>query len=171
MIYVNDVLVTEEKTLELAEKALKVYLATEKLVLTGQNEELLTEKEIEQMLVNLSTTIKLTATGSSKILMDFKEELHTYMLKVEAYIETTRETEDYSSIMASFVQVTEALLEFEAVANFLEKNLIDQEQIQTISIKALEQAEEGNTEYLLDLMEYELLPILQHFIDETNMVM
>jgi len=103
--------------------------------------------------------------------MDFKEELHTYILKVKAYIETARETEDFSSMMTSFIQVTEALIEFEAVANFLGKKLIDQEQIQTISIKALEQAEEGNIDYILDLMEYELLPILQHFIDETNMVM
>jgi len=171
MIYVNDILVTEEATLELAEKALKVYLATEKLVVTGPNEELLSEQEIEQVLVKFPATIKLVAIGSSKLLMDFKEELHTYILKVKAYIETARETEDFSSMMTSFIQVTEALIEFEAVANFLGKKLIDQEQIQTISIKALEQAEEGNIDYILDLMEYELLPILQHFIDETNMVM
>lgn len=171
MIYVNDVLVTNEETLELAEKALKDFLATEKLVVTGQNEELLTEQEIKQILVNLPTTIKFTAISSSKVLLDFKEELNTYILKVEAYIDTTRETEDFSSTMASFVEVTEALLEFEVVANFLDKKLIDREQIQTISKKALEQAEEGNADYLLDLIEYELLPILQYFIDETNMVM
>lgn len=171
MIYVNNVLVTEEKAPETAGGKLKVYLATEKLVLLNENEELLEENEVEQLLMNLPSAINLTAIRSSELLANFKEELHTYILKVEGYIDTTRETEDFSTTMTSFIQVSEALLEFEAVANFLEKKLINQDQIQTITKKALEQAEEGNAEYLLDLMEYELLPILQNFIDETNMVM
>ena len=171
MIYVNDVLVTEEETYELAKNSLKVYLASEKLVLLNKMKNSYMNNEMEQILMNLPSAINLTAIRSSELLADFKEELHSYILKVEGYIDTTRETEDFSTTMTSFVQVSEALLEFEVVANFLEKKLIDQDQIQTITKKALEQAEEGNTEYLLDLMEYELLPILQNFIDETNMVM
>lgn len=171
MIYVNDMLVTEKTTMELAEKDLKKYLATEKMIVIGADKELLTEQEIKQCLINFPTTIKLTAISSTQILMDFKEELHTYILRVEEYIDTARDTEDFQSILNSFIQLTEALLEFEAVANFLGKELIDQQEIQVVSEKALTQAEEGNTEYILDLMEYELLPILHQFIDETNVVM
>lgn len=171
MIYVNDVFVTAEATYELAEVALKSYLATEKLVIVGPNKELVTEQEIEQILMNLTAKVNLTAICSSEILKEFKEELHSYILKVEEYIEVAREAENFSTTMTSFVQVLEALIEFEVVANFLQKKLIDSEQINVISTKALKQAEEKNTEYILDLLEYELLPMLHRFIDETNMVM
>ncbi|MBE1555014.1 hypothetical protein [Sporosarcina limicola] len=168
MIYVNELLVTEEKSRETAVQLVTEYLATKKLVLISGNNEILNEEEIRLLITEQPAVLKLTALHSNEVLRDFKEELHNYIVKIEEYVEDTRESENFTSAMNSFVQVAEALLEFEAVANYLRKKLINHQQIQAISTKALSQAEEGDSEYILDLIEYELLPILHQFIDETN---
>lgn len=167
MIYVNDVLVTEEENQKIAEKMLKMYLTTEKLVLIREDNEIVDEQEIGTILINRPAIVKLKAIRTSALLRDFKEELQNYILRVEEYVEATRESEDFSMVMTSFVQVTEGILEFSAVAKFLQKDLIDQQQIHEITKKALQQAEAGNNEYLLDLLEYELIPMIYHFLSET----
>lgn len=171
MIYVNGHIVTEEKSYETATEHLKEFLFKEKLVVVKEGDDPMSQEELSTILKSDVKEIKLTAMKSSTLLRGFKEELHTYILKVEQYIENIRETEEFSTVSKSFVQVTEALLEFSSVEEYLQKELVQQPQIEDISRKALEQAKVGNNEYILDLLEYELLPILHHFLNETNEVM
>jgi len=168
MLFINDILVTEEDDIQVVEKSVKSYLTEQKLVIMNEDNHPMNEEELQDNIANYSGTLKLTAITTSMLLREFKGELHNYILKVEDYIGDTRETEDFSTVSISFIQATEALLEFEVVAEFLQKKLINQQTIQDISRKALEQAKIGNSEYILDLLEYELLPILNHFINETN---
>lgn len=171
MIYVNGYVVTEENDFDTAAELLKNFLFAEKLIVVKEDKEPMSQHELTAILKSGTKEIKLSAIKSSLLLREFKEELHTYILQVEQYVEKIRETENLSTVMNSFVQVTEALIEFSAVEEFLQKKLVQQNQLNDISRKALEQAEVGNNEYVLDLLEYELLPILHHFLDETNEVM
>ncbi|MEK5146251.1 hypothetical protein MKX53_04360 [Psychrobacillus sp. FSL K6-4615] len=171
MLYVNDHLVTEEKEVEIVAQQLKDYLFTEKLIIVKQDQQPMSQDELASLLLNNNPELRLVAMHTSVLLSEFNDELETYIRKVEVYIEDMRETENFSDVLSGFVQVTEALLEFSSVEEFLQKSLLDQQQMNDISTKALARAEEGNYEYVLDVLEYEVLTILQHFLDETNEVM
>lgn len=171
MIYVNGNIVTDADDIEIAAQDLKGYLATKRLLIVNDAEEPMSHQQLSAILSSNTEEIRLAAIETSILLRAFKEELATYTLKVEQYIESTRETEDYSTVLTSYTQVTEALLDFSVVEEFLQKELIDQEYLSDISSKCLKRGEEGNFEYILDIMEYELLPLFENFIKETNEVM
>lgn len=172
MLYVNGQMVTEKMELEAVAQHLKEYLYKEKLIIVKQNNEPMLQEELASLLKsNTQEELHLSAMHTSVLLREFKEELENYIKKVEIYIEDMRETENFSDVLEGFVQVTEALLEFSIVERFLQKRLINKEQLNQISNKALARAEDGNYGYVLDLLEYELLSILHHLFDETNEVM
>ncbi len=171
MLYVNDYLVTEEKELETVTQQLKEYLSKEKLIIIRPNQEPFTQDELESLLMSNKEECRLVAMNTSKLLREFKGELESYIRKVETYIDDMRETENFSNVLNGFVQVIEALIEFSSVERFLQKKLVDKQQLNELSTKALTRAEEGNFEYVLDVLEYEVFPLLQHFLDETNEVM
>ncbi|MER2076732.1 hypothetical protein [Psychrobacillus psychrotolerans] len=170
MLYVNDYLVTEEIELELVGQQLKEYLLKEKLIIIKSNQEPMSQDELATLLKSNEAEFRLVAMHTSILLREFKEELESYIQKVETYIEDMRESEIFSDVLNGFVQVIEALLEFTSVEKFLQKSLVNQQQVNELSTKALTRAEEGNLEYVLDVLEYEVLPLLQHFLDETNEV-
>lgn len=171
MIYVNDHLVTVEKELEAVVKQLKDYLFNEKLVIVKKDQEPMSQGEVARLLMSNEPELRLAAMHTSVLLRGFKEELESYILKVETYVEDMRETENYSEVLGDFVQVIEGLLTFSAIEKFLQKSLINQQHVNELSSKALKRAEEGNFEYVLDILEYEVLAILHHFLNETNEVM
>ena len=171
MLYVNDHLVTEERELEAVAQQLQGYLFKEKLILVNSNQEPFLQEELADLLMSKKEELKLTAIHSSIMLREFKLELEDYIQKVEAYVEDMRESADFSGVLNGFIQVMESLLEFSAVEKFLQKDLIDQQQLNELSTKVLARAEEGNFEYVLDVLEYEVLAILHHFLAETNEVM
>lgn len=171
MLFVNDYLVTEEKELETVAQQLKDYLFKEKLVIIRPDKEPASQDELASLLISGASELRLAAIHTSVLLRGYKEELESYVQKVETYVDDMREKENFTGVLVGFVQVTEALLEFAAVEEFLQKKLLDQHELNEISSKALARAEEGNFEYVLDVMEYELLTILHHFLNETNEVM
>ncbi|MGB2872592.1 hypothetical protein [Psychrobacillus psychrotolerans] len=171
MIYVNGNVVTDSNDHEVAVEYLKEYLSAQRLLVVNSNDEPMSQQQLSTILLSNVEEIHLIAIKTSIILRGFREELHTYILKVEQYVEDIREIEDFSTVMSSYTQVIEALIEFLSVEEFLQKQLIDQKHLNDISLKCLKRAEEGNFEYILDVMEYELLPLLHNFIKETNEVM
>ncbi len=171
MLYVNDYLVTEEIEVETVAQQLKDYLFKEKLIIVKQDQEPVSQDELASLLMSNAPELRLAAMHASVLLREFKEELENYIQKVENYVEDMRETEDFSEVLDGFAQVIEALLMFSAVEEFLQKSLIDQQQVNELSTKVLTRAEEGNLEYVLDVLEYEVLAILHHLLDETNEVM
>lgn len=171
MIYVNGNIVSDTDDIEIAAQDLKGYLATKRLLIVNDAKEPMSHQQLSAILSSNTEEIRLAAIETSVVLRAFKEELAAYILKVEQYIESTRETEDYSTVLTSYTQVTEALLDFSVVEEFLQKDLLDHQYLSDISSKCLKRGEEGNFEYILDIMEYELLPLFENFIKETNEVM
>lgn len=171
MIYINDKLVIETNNQDEAEQRLKKYLQKEKLLLINEDKQPISEQEWRVILSNLSGVKYLYAESTCTVLKDFKEELNLYIKKVEQYVDDVRDTENYLNVNDGFIQVTEALMEFYRVSQFLQKDIIDRNIIHKIAEKAFIQAEMGNEEYVLDLIEYELLPFLQRYDNEIDGVL
>lgn len=171
LLYVNEYKVTNEKEVEIVKEHLEEYLSKEKLIIVDHEGQPISQEGLSQLLLENVSELRLAAKSTSVMLREFKEELVSYIQNVETYIERMRENENFSDVLNGFIQVTEALLQFSSVEAFLQKSLVDQEQLNDLSTKALMRAKEGNYEYVLDLLEYELLAILYHFLDETNEVM
>ncbi|WP_102273793.1 hypothetical protein [Cytobacillus massiliigabonensis] len=168
MIFINDELVTNETDPIEVEQIVKKYLVREKLVLVDKEGQPLGPEEQAELLSETLSDHYFEAVHTSILLRDFRAELQLYIKKVDEYIENTRDKEDFSTVNVSFVQVIEALMEFSSVSTFLHKDLMDPIVLTSITEKAFKQMEMGNLEYLLDLMEYELLPVLNEFVDEIN---
>lgn len=171
MLYVNEHLVTEEKELETVAQQLKEYLLKEKLVIIKADQEPFSQEELFNLLMNGEEELRLSAIHTSILLRGFKVELESYIQKVETYIEKMRDSENFADVLNGFIQVIETILEFSSVENFLQKSLVNQQQLNELSTKVLARAEEGNYEYVLDVLEYEVLEILHQFLAETNEVM
>ncbi|WNF22611.1 hypothetical protein [Mesobacillus jeotgali] len=165
MIYINEVPVAGDLNLELLKREIKAYLHKEKLVLIDQSGNILSENKVNSLLESSIEKDQLFLQGvkTNLLLRDFKDELILYIKKVEDYIENVRDTEDFSTVKDSFVQIIESVLEFTSVSDFLQKDLIGQDTVKELAQKAFAQAESGNDVYILDLIEYELLPLLNHF--------
>ncbi|WP_046174425.1 hypothetical protein [Domibacillus indicus] len=168
MIYVNGQLVTTSKNKIERNDNLKTFLYKEKLVIIDDTNVPVSSSGINAICDNSEEIYHLKAIKTNSILRDFKEELAVYINKVTHFVDETRETENYSSVPNAFIQVAEALIEFNKVADYLQKELIDINSLNNLSEKALIQTESGNIEYVLDLIEYELLPILEVLLKETN---
>ncbi|MBP2241984.1 hypothetical protein J2Z40_002557 [Cytobacillus eiseniae] len=168
MIYINDQLIVEDTSQSDSSIIVKKYLHKNRLVLVNNDGQPMSDEELNTFLSHLNGVQKLKAVSISNLLRDLKQELQLYIKKVEAYIENIRDNEDFSSVNTGFAQVMEGILEFSVVASFLQKDLIDPSYMQQLSEKAFARAETGEDEYVLDIIEYELLPILNRLYDEIN---
>lgn len=168
MIYINDVFVTESKNPTEREQLLRKHLQEEEVILVDEKNVPLDINKIGDFLLDVTNTHYLKAIKTSFVLQEFKVELQQYIEKVENYIEQLRDNENYTTITEGFTQVVEALIEFDKVAAYLQKETIDQDMLREISVKAITQAEMKNFQYVLDLMEYELLPLIHNLFDEAN---
>lgn len=171
MIYINGFVVTGSNEYEVVLKEVKDFISTRRLLIVDSNNDPMSQEQLSTLLLHNSGEIQLTAIETSIVLRAFKEELDAYTLKVEQYVDNTRASEDFSSVLNSYAQVTEALIKFISVEEFLQKQLLDKQLLNELTHKCLKRAEEGNFEYILDIMEYELLPLLRNFVKETNEVM
>ena len=166
MIFINDQLIVEDMNQSNSSYIVKEYLSKSRLVLVNKDEQPMSEEEMNTLLSDLNGVQKLKAVSTSNLLRDLKQELHLYNKKIEEYIENIRDNGDFSTVNSGFAQVMEGIIEFSAVASFLQKDLIDPSYLQQLSEKAFSRAETGEGEYVLDIMEYELLPILNRLYDE-----
>lgn len=168
MIFINDQLVVEDTIQSDVTHIVKGYLHKNRLVLVNNEGQPMSDEEMKTLLSNLNGVQKLKAVSTSNLLRDLKQELQLYNKKVESYVENVRDNEDFSTVITSFAQVMEGILEFSAVATFMKKDFIDPSYMQQLTEKAFAGAETGEGEYVLDMIEYELLPILNRLYDEIN---
>lgn len=167
MIYVNNIDITSENELDII-STIKAFLTKEKMILVNEENLPIDNKDLEEIVLNMEENLFLNAIHTNSIIRDFVVELKEYVSKVEEYVENVRDTEDFSTVTDSFINITEALLEFSTVAIFLQKELVDQIQLKELTNRSLIGAESGNLEYVLDIIEYELLPILHRILNEIN---
>lgn len=168
MIYINKILVTKGTNRIEVSQAVNTYLLDNKLVLVNNEGETLSEKEINELFFDSISNQHLQAISTLTLLTDFKMELDLYIHKVQEFIDDKRDSGNLSIVSVGFIQLIESTTNFSVVSSFIQKDLIDEVTIKELTKKAFEQAELGNVEYILDLMEYELLPILHDLLNEIQ---
>jgi hypothetical protein len=164
MIFVNGQLVVDDGTCETAFTKLKDYLILNKLIVVDESNNPLNDEEILALIEKNTDECYVQAIDANQLLLDLCFELASYIEKIENYVERTRDEGNLSSVHEAFINVMEALIEFSKVQDYIQANVIDPTYLEKISLKALQQAQLGNDEYVLDLIEYEITPIFKDLL-------
>jgi hypothetical protein len=165
MIFVNGQLVAHEGTDEFLFTELKNYLKLNQLVIVSENITPLNDEEVFALIANNKDECHFQAIYANQLLSDLFLELTNYIEKIEVYVERIRDEGNLSSVHEAFVNVMEALIEFSKVQDYIQANVIDPTFLEKISFKALQQAQVGNDEYVLDLIEYEITPVFKELLE------
>jgi hypothetical protein len=168
MIFVNDQLVAHEGTHEMLFTELKNYLKLNQLVIINENNDPLYDEEVFALIANNKDECRLQAIYVNQLLSDLCLELTNYIKKIEDYVEKARDTGNLSSVHEAFVDVMEGLIEFSKIQDYIQTSVIDSAYLEKISLKALQQAQLGNDEYVLDLIEYEITPIFEELLESIE---
>lgn len=161
MIFVNGQIIASEGTNDMLFAKLKEYVKINHLVIVDENDVPIGREEIFT-LIEKNENCYLKAVPTSQLLSDFYMELNNYIDKVESYVEAVRDNEgDLHSVHTAFINIMEALMEFAKVQSYVQTNVIDFEFLEEISSKAFQQAQHGNLDYILDLIDYEIIPVLK----------
>ncbi|WP_339210968.1 hypothetical protein NSQ41_03055 [Aeribacillus sp. FSL K6-8210] len=169
MIFVNDQLVVQDTTLEEALTKIKEYLWKHHLIIINNENVPLTDSQLEEVIKqNENQQVFFKAIKIKELLFEIYSELNDYVDKIEQYIDNIRDEENYSSVQEAFANVVEALIEFSNTQKYLDINVIDPKRLEEFSLKALRQTQLGNVEYVLDLMEYELVPLFKRLLKQLE---
>lgn len=168
MIFINDVQLPMDYN---GKDGIYDYLKKKQMILISEEGRPLSNNDLTNILLNNNTPLYLHAKSTSSLLREFKEELYIYINKVTDYIDTTRDSDDHSTTVSSYSNIVEALFEFIPVTKYLQKNLIDTEYIHNITERVFERGQSNDYDYILDIIEYELLEILQTIYNEIQEVM
>ncbi|MDV6376988.1 hypothetical protein ORD22_01760 [Sporosarcina sp. GW1-11] len=169
MIYINGDRIAED--IDNIAKTINEYLIREKMVLVDENNIPLNPSAIENLVIQNNAPQYLRAIHTTQLLREFKQELNGYIEKVNQYIDDIRDLDDQLSVINGYTSVVEAILSFIPITNFIQKDLINSDFLQSISEKVFERAQLNDMSFIIDVIEYELLPLLQNVSDEIQEVM
>ncbi|MGC5324881.1 hypothetical protein [Brevibacillus sp. SYSU BS000544] len=160
MIKVGEYTFNKKETLKETLNTILEYLRINNLIIVDEIGTPLSESQVNEQLENNNDVVFYTKTISN-LEQETIDETLAYVKKVRSWIIENIEENNDSNLSQSFVTILEALLELEKVSTYFSIDAITAIKIQTLSQKALPQMEQGNEEYLRDLLEYEILPSIQ----------
>jgi len=100
-------------------------------------------------------------------LKEILAELELYLTKVETVIEGL-DSEPPQKIYNYFIEITESMVELLPLAQFVKYNKLNEDIIRNFAEKGLSKMKENNEFYLIDIIEYEFIPILLEFKKEIK---
>lgn len=161
-------MIASEGTHHMLFTKLEEYIKINNLVIVDENDVPLGRDEVFA-LIKKSEKCYLKAVQTNQLLSDFYMELNSYIDKVESYVDRVRENErNLHSIPTAFINIMEALIEFSRIHSYVQTNIIDLEFLEEISLKSLQQVQHGNLDYILDLIDYEIVPLLKDLRDSIG---
>ncbi|WP_259549295.1 hypothetical protein MHI39_06000 [Heyndrickxia sp. FSL K6-6286] len=162
MLYINGKLLTGDKNQQNRVDLVNQYLSENDEVIIDKNGNYLNNYEITQVL--LEEVVNIKTVKSSSLAVNFISDLEKYVNKVENYIEDVREKEEYHSLSVNFVDTMESFIEISKIQKYYHVSIVNEKFFDMLLAKAEERMKEGNLEYLLDLLEYEVLPKLEELL-------
>jgi hypothetical protein len=148
--------------LEILLKQIKTYLYENQLILAGSNGDSLTETEIINIIA-VNPTYSFNTISVSEVENGFINEMLDYVEKVEKYFTQLSDSNDNEFIINTFIDLINSLTEIVKVAEHYKVNFLSIENINEIANKAISRIEIGDIDFLLDVMEYEIIPSLHDF--------
>lgn len=74
---------------------------------------------------------------------------------------TVLESNDIESLIQSFADLMEALLEITSLCEYFQVDELNGEKVHSLLQKALPRVDQKDEQYMLDVIEYEIIPIMQ----------
>lgn len=162
MYIINGKVFTRNDGINTLMKEIKTYLHDNQLVLTNDTGIPLVEEEITNI-ISTNPTYTFDSVSVSKIEVDFVNEISSFVVKVEKQFNQLTSVNDKGLIINGFIEFTNSLIEIERAAQYFDINFIKFDQINEIASKVVSRVESNDLDFVLDIMEYELIPILQNF--------
>jgi hypothetical protein len=158
MIKIDERLFENKQDREESLREIKQYLQQELIVLIGEDGIPLNENQIREQLLNPDA--EFNSKKINGLELEAISEATDYIERAEVGIKELLEEIDLVVIFKSFTDLMEALMYLEQLTRYFSFGIISIEKINAFGEKALVQMEKGNSSYLLDVIEYECLPLL-----------
>ncbi|QXE00959.1 hypothetical protein [Terribacillus sp. DMT04] len=141
---------------------IKVYLHEKQFIINDESGAPLSEKAFMEIIASHSS-YSFSVKQISTIEKEFIEELVIYIEKVKDKVDSFSKSNDKELIINGFINLINSLIEIQATAGYFEIEIIDIEYINELATRAISRIEDGDYDFLVDVMEYELVPSLVHF--------
>lgn len=165
MIKLGSQFTIERSTAEEEFKLIMNYLADHQLVIVNIEEVPLRDEEVLNSLLE-KEVIHFSLKSVADLELDTVRNVLQYIETAEYHISLLDEEADNKVIFQAFVDVMEALDYFSSLSDYLKLNAVNSEKLHNISLKGLQQMEQENEEYILELLQYECLPMLMELRTE-----
>ena len=138
------------------------YLKENQLLITDEQGTPLNEVEISEILKS-NNSYHFRTSKISIIEDDFIKNTIDYINKAETLYKEIAEAENEGLIIQAFIDLTNSLAEIQKVSGYFNIHIISIEQINNLASMALEKVQQGDIEFVNDIIEYEILPQLVDF--------
>jgi hypothetical protein len=143
-------------------ETIKEYLSEQHLIIVDKHHKPLDEEEILEFLVDENPVFLVKEIY--KLEKETIEENIFFINQIKKTIEELiSDPKEASQVYKVFIDIIEVLTHLERIGSYFTIEVISKSNIETISIKGLEQMELYNDSYILELIEYECLPMLISF--------
>lgn len=159
MIKIGGDLLPKEASYEKNLTQIRQYLQEHQMLIVNDEEMPLSEDEIVRVL-QTQEEVYFKVIPVKRFELEMLKETEQFLEHAEEELNdivTNEETEKY---MNAFLQISESLLELAPLVLYFGLELKINDKVKHYSQKALNQLELGNEEYIGELLEYEILPLL-----------
>jgi hypothetical protein len=160
MIFINRTTIPRHKSHEDTLNEIKKLLVTENCIIVNEHGAPLSDNDILH-LITTQREIHFQTKNISDIERETLQELQHYLENAETEIEQLRENENVGEIVQAFQDIVEALFYFSKLQDYYQLSIIDLNQVQKLTQKSYDRMKESNTTYLMDVIEFELLPMIE----------
>ncbi|WP_404404894.1 hypothetical protein [Jeotgalibacillus malaysiensis] len=144
---------------------IKKYLHNEKKILLDKKGETLNDKALIDI-IKSNKGYEFKTNELRNIEIGFLKEMKNYLYELEFYINKVSYLEDQSNKINCFIDTINSLTELETAARYYNIDFYSIEEINEIANKAIKYIELNNIDYLMDVLEYEIVPRIRNFLEQ-----
>jgi hypothetical protein len=159
MIKVGNQTFERKNTLEETWKDIQAYLHDHQLILVDEQGIALNENQIIAKLAT-EAVCEFYTKEVKELEQETIDEVVCYIDQVEGKVEELLESDQRETLTQSFVDLMEALLEMSTLCRYFQLDVLTEEKVRDLLQKALPRMEQGDEQYMLDVIEYEIIPMM-----------
>lgn len=144
---------------------IKKYLHNEKKILLDKKGETLNDEALIEI-IKSNKGYEFKTNELRDIEVGFLKEMKNYLYELEFYINKVSYLEDQSNKINCFIDTINSLTELETAARYYNIDFYSIEEINEIANKAIKYIELNNIDYLMDVLEYEIVPRIRNFLEQ-----
>lgn len=160
MIKIMNQFFKRKDTLEETWKDIKEFLHNNQVIVVDSNGVALSENQIIEKLTT-ETNFEFFTKNVFELEKETISEVIRYIDQVEVNVATVLESNDIESLIQSFADLMEALLEITSLCEYFQVDELNGEKVHSLLQKALPRVDQKDEQYMLDVIEYEIIPIMQ----------